>query len=146
LELGADDYIAEPFGLPELLARVRAVLRRYDGTHTAAGKDQTSGGYRFSGWELNLRNRSLLCPRGARVRLTKGEYSMLVAFLAAPGRTLTREYLIEATRVHENIFDRSIDVQVLRLRRKLEFDSGGPRAIDTARGIGYRFVLPVEKF
>ena len=76
--------------------------------------------------------------------LTKGEYSLLVAFLDAPQRPLSREYLLQATRVHEDIFDRSIDVQILRLRRKLEIDPIAPRIIQTERGIGYVFSLPVQ--
>ena len=78
--------------------------------------------------------------------LTKGEYALLVAFLAAPGRQLTREFLLQATRVHEDVFDRSIDVQVLRLRRKLEADPSSPGMIQTERGVGYRFALPVAQF
>ena len=76
--------------------------------------------------------------------LTKTEYSLLVAFLDAPQRPLTREHLLQATRVHEDVFDRSVDVQILRLRRKLEADPGAPRVIKTERGIGYVFVLPVQ--
>jgi DNA-binding response OmpR family regulator len=80
------------------------------------------------------------------VTLTKGEYALLVAFLETPQRTLTREQLLQATRVHEDIFDRSIDVQVLRLRRKLETDSSAPRVIQTERGVGYQFAIPVESY
>jgi two-component system OmpR family response regulator len=146
LELGADDYITKPFGLRELLARVRAVLRRHDFGRAASEKEASSGGYKFSGWQLDLRRRQLLNPEQTPVPLTKGEFALLVAFLAAPGRPLTREHLLQATRVHEDIFDRSIDVQVLRLRRKLEVDSSAPGAIQTERGVGYRFALPVEKY
>ncbi len=145
LELGADDYITKPFGSRELLARVRAVLRRSNGSFTAPEKDQRSG-YRFAGWELNLRERRLLDSKGTQVPLTKGEYSLLTAFLAAPGRPLTREHLVRVTRVHEDVFDRSIDVQVLRLRRKLAADANVAVAIQTERGIGYRFTLTSEKF
>jgi DNA-binding response OmpR family regulator len=88
----------------------------------------------------------LIDPDGAPVTLTKGEYGLLVAFLDAPQRPLTREQLLQATRVHEDIFDRSIDVQVLRLRRKLEIDASAPRIIQTARGVGYVFAQPVESF
>ena len=76
--------------------------------------------------------------------MTKGEYALLIAFLDAPKRPLSREHLLQATRVHEDVFDRSIDVQVLRLRRKLEVDASMPRVIQTERGIGYVFALPVE--
>jgi two-component system OmpR family response regulator len=78
------------------------------------------------------------------VALTKGEYALLTAFLDAPQRPLTREHLLQATRIHEDVFDRSIDVQILRLRRKLETDPSVPRIIQTERGVGYVFALPVE--
>jgi two-component system OmpR family response regulator len=146
LELGADDYVTKPFGLRELLARIRAVLRRQEFGRNASDDEPSSGGYRFEGWELNLRARKLVNAAGEPVPLTKGEYALLVAFLAAPGRPLSREHLLQATRVHEDVFDRSIDVQVLRLRRKLESDPSAPRAIQTERGIGYRFTLPVKQF
>lgn len=148
LELGADDYICKPFGLRELLARVRAVLRRWDNRQGASSgtlRGSDSATYRFAGWTLDQRKRQLSSPSGEQVILTKSEYSLLVAFLIAPGRPLSREHLLQATRMHEDIFDRSIDVQVLRLRRKLEIDPSTPRVIQTERGVGYRFSIPVEK-
>jgi two-component system, OmpR family, response regulator len=146
LELGADDYILKPFSLRELLARVRAVLRRQEIGRTARASDPARGGYRFNGWQLERRGRTLLDPDGNPVALSKGEYALLLAFLEAPQRPLTREHLLQATRLHEDIFDRSIDVQVLRLRRKLEVDPSTPRVIQTERGVGYVFALPVEAF
>jgi DNA-binding response OmpR family regulator len=146
LELGADDYITKPFGLRELLARVRAVLRRQELGRAARQRDPERGGYRFAGWVLERRARRLTDAGGEPVPLTKSEYALLLAFLEAPQRTLSREHLLQATRMHEDIFDRSIDVQVLRLRRKLEPDPGAPRIIKTERGIGYVFSLPVEAF
>lgn len=146
LELGADDYITKPFGLRELLARVRAVLRRHEIRRVAQSREPQRGGFRFGGWELNRESRCLTGPEGVSVPLTKGEYGLLVAFLESPQRPLTREQLLQATRVHEDIFDRSIDVQVLRLRRKLETDTSAPRIIRTERGIGYVFTLGVESF
>jgi two-component system, OmpR family, response regulator len=146
LELGADDYIVKPFSLRELLARVRAVLRRQEIGRTARASDPARGGYRFNGWQLERRGRTLLDPDGSPVALSKGEYALLLAFLEAPQRPLTREHLLQATRIHEDIFDRSIDVQVLRLRRKLEVDPSTPRVIQTERGVGYVFALPVEAF
>src|SRR5580658_8204336 len=119
LELGADDYVTKPFNLRELLARVRAVLRRLDRGRPAPPRDPERGGYQFSGWRLNLRTRRLTDPNGVQVGLTKGEYALLVAFLDAPQRPLSREHLLQATRVHEDVFDRSIDVQILRLRRRI---------------------------
>jgi len=109
-------------------------------------RDPERGGYRFNGWTLERRGRKLLDANGSPVALSKGEYALLLAFLEAPQRPLTREHLLQATRVHEDIFDRSIDVQVLRLRRKLETDPSAPRIIQTERGVGYVFALPVESF
>jgi two-component system, OmpR family, response regulator len=146
LELGADDYIIKPFSLRELLARVRAVLRRQEMGRAARARDPERGGYRFNGWTLERRGRKLLDANSSPVALSKGEYALLLAFLEAPQRPLTREHLLQATRVHEDIFDRSIDVQVLRLRRKLETDPSAPRIIQTERGVGYVFALPVEPF
>jgi DNA-binding response OmpR family regulator len=144
LELGADDYITKPFGLRELLARMRAVLRRHDFGRAASTRDQAAGTYIFGSWRLDMRKRELLDGGEVRVPLTKGEYALLVAFLKAPGRPLTREHLLQATRMHEDIFDRSIDVQVLRLRRKLDRGRSESSAVQTERGFGYRFALPVE--
>jgi DNA-binding response OmpR family regulator len=145
LELGADDYIVRP-SPRELLARTRAILRRRQVSRTAQIRDPKGGGYRFNGWRLEHYRRRLVDPNDAPVSLSKSEYSLLLVFLEASGRALTREHLLRATRVHEDIFDRSIDVQVLRLRRKLEIDPDGPRMIRTERGIGYAFALPVERF
>jgi two-component system, OmpR family, response regulator len=146
LELGADDYMTKPFSLRELLARVRAVLRRQAIGRAARVRDPGRGGFRFGGWQLERRARRLRDPKGTPVLLTKGEYVLLVAFLEAAQRPLSREQLLQATRIHEDIFDRSIDVQVLRLRRKLETSPGAPRIIKTERGIGYLFTLPVDPF
>jgi two-component system OmpR family response regulator len=145
LELGADDYVTKPFNLRELLARVRAVLRRFDVGRTAPARESERGRFRFSGWQLDRRARQLTDPAGVPVALTKGEYAMLLAFLEAPQRPLSREHLLQATRVHEDIFDRSIDVQILRLRRKLERDPSAPRVIQTERGVGYVFAVAVER-
>jgi DNA-binding response OmpR family regulator len=143
LELGADDYVVDPFSLRELLARIRAVLRRR-GAARAAPPESMRNRLRFGGWELDRRARRLTDPTGVQIALTKGQYALLTAFLDAPQRPLSREHLLQATRVHEDVFDRSIDVQVLRLRRKLEADPSAPRIIRTERGVGYVFSLPVE--
>src|SRR5262249_5647992 len=146
LELGADDYIIKPFNPRELLARVRAVLRRQEIGRAGQQRDPERGGYTFEGWRLDRRLRRLTDPKGAAVPLTKGEYALLVAFLKAPQRPLSREQLLQATRIHEDVFDRSIDVQVLRLRRKIEVDASAPRMISTERGVGYTFVPIVAPY
>lgn len=144
LELGADDCVTKPFGVRELLARIRAVQRRREMGRIAARRDAAQGRYRFGTWQLDRRTRRLIDADGVPVVLTKGEYALLVAFVDAPQQPLTREHLLQATRIHEDVFDRSIDVQILRLRRKLEIDPSVPRIIQTERGVGYRFALPVE--
>ena len=144
LELGADDYVTKPFSLRELLARIRAVLRRQEARATPQ-RNAERGRCKFGGWQLDRRTRRLADPNGTEVTLTKGEYALLTAFLDAPQRPLSREHLLQATRVHEDVFDRSIDVQILRLRRKLETDPAAPRIIQTERGVGYVFALPVER-
>jgi DNA-binding response OmpR family regulator len=146
LELGADDYLVKPFSLRELLARVRAILRRRERGRAKQARDPERGGYWFNGWSLETRTRRLVNPDGAPVSLTKSEYALLLAFLKAPQRPLTREMLLQATRVREDIFDRSIDAQVSRLRRKLEIDPNAPRVIQTERGVGYIFRAIVKPF
>ena len=144
LELGADDYVTKPFSLRELLARIRTVLRRSEAVPQEPDRNDRPRRVGFDGWVLDRRARRLTNPAGRPVDLTKGEYALLAAFIDAPGRPLSREFLLQATRVHEDIFDRSIDVQILRLRRKLEVDPSEPRIIKTERGFGYTFALPVE--
>lgn len=145
LELGADDYVTKPFGLRELLARIRSVLRRRETGLAAIHQQSEQGRFGFGGWVLDRRTRQLTDPNGTPVALTKGEYALLTAFIDAPQRPLSREHLLQATRIHEDVFDRSIDVQILRLRRKLEFDPTTPRIIRTERGVGYVFVPIVER-
>jgi DNA-binding response OmpR family regulator len=145
LELGADDYLTKPFSLRELLARIRAVFRRQEAARSGSQRDPEPRRSQFGGWQLDRRLHRLVDPGGSQVSLTKGEYALLTAFLDAPQRALSREQLLQATRVHEDIFDRSIDVQILRLRRKLEPDPSMPQIIRTERGVGYTFTLPVQR-
>jgi two-component system OmpR family response regulator len=144
LELGADDYITKPFSLRELLARVRAVLRRSGSTRRhSRGKKHIR--YRFAGWELDMRMRRLRSPAGEATPLTAGEFNLLAAFLQSPQQILSREQLLAASRIHdEEVFDRSIDVQILRLRRKLEVNPSEPKLVITERGAGYVFAASVE--
>jgi len=145
LELGADDYVTKPFSPRELLARLRAVLRRYQVQATLPERDNTRRAFRFDGWELNVRTRRLLSPRGDSVELSNGEFSLLVALCRAPQRVLTRDQLLSMSRLHEaEVYDRTIDVQVRRLRLKLESDVANPSLIVTERGAGYRLACDVE--
>jgi two-component system OmpR family response regulator len=144
LELGADDYLTKPFSPRELLARIRTVLRRtYAGQEIHGAK--VCRAYRFPGWELNLRTRRLAAVDGRHVPLSNGEFNLLAALLAARGRVLTRDQLIEMSRRYDNeVYDRAVDVQILRLRRKIEVDPRQPRYIITERGAGYSFGEQVE--
>jgi two-component system OmpR family response regulator len=146
LELGADDYLTKPFSLTELRARIRAVLRRHEMGRLSRVRESDRGGYRFEGWQLQRRGHRLVNPSGTWIPLTKREYALLLAFLGAPQRPLSRAYLLQATHVHDDIYDRSIDALVLRLRRKLEIDASATRVIETARGLGYMFNVPVDPF
>lgn len=145
LELGADDYVTKPFSPRELLARIRAVLRRYQVQATLPERDNSKRAYRFAGWELNLRTRRLTAPGGEVLELSNGEFSLLAAFCGAPQRVLSRDQLLSLSRLHEaEVYDRTIDVQILRLRRRIEAEPAKPRFIVTQRGAGYLFDVPVE--
>ncbi len=144
LELGADDYLTKPFSPRELLARIRTVLRR-----THAGQEvhgaRICRAYRIPGWELNLRTRRLTAQDGTQVALSNGEFNLLAALLSSANRVVSRDQLIEMSRRYDNeVYDRAIDVQILRLRRKLEPNPAEPSIIITERGAGYRVAVPVE--
>ena len=144
LELGADDYLTKPFSPRELLARIRTVLRR-----THAGQEVHGApvcrAYRIPGWELNLRTRKLTAADGRQVPLSNGEFNLLAALLSTANRVVTRDQLIEMSRRYDNeVYDRAVDVQILRLRRKLEHNPAEPQIILTERGAGYRIAVPVE--
>jgi DNA-binding response OmpR family regulator len=144
LELGADDYLTKPFSPRELLARIRTVLRRTRAAQDGRGA-AVCRAYRFPGWELNLRKRQLATAAGRSVPLSNGEFNLLAALLASANRILTRDQLIEMSRRYDNeVYDRAIDVQILRLRRKIEPNAAQPQLIVTERGVGYRFAAPVE--
>ncbi|HEX9433709.1 MAG TPA: response regulator [Burkholderiales bacterium] len=146
LELGADDYITKPFSERELLARIRAVLRRHRiARELLPSKTDRRRAYRFLGWEFNLGRRRLISPDGSSVELTLGEYNLLQAFCAAPQRVLSREQLLDLSRLNgAEVYDRSVDVQILRLRRKIEPDPARPQYIRTERGAGYVFSVAVQ--
>ena len=147
LEIAADDYVTKPFSNRELLARIRAVLRRYQTRREVAApaRDTQRRAYRFVGWELNVLVRRLTAPDGQRVELSNGEFNLLLALCEAPQRVLSRDQLLELSRLHgAEVYDRSIDVQILRLRRKIEVNARAPKLIRTERGAGYLFDAPVE--
>jgi DNA-binding response OmpR family regulator len=147
LEIAADDYVTKPFSNRELLARVRAVLRRYHAKQAATAllRGAKRRAYRFAGWEFNAWARHLTNPQGERVALSNSEFNLLLAFCEAPQRVLSRDQLLDLSRLHgDEIFDRSIDVQIFRLRRKFGADDESQKLIRTERGAGYVFAAQVE--
>ena len=144
LELGADDYLTKPFSPRELLARIRTVLRRRQ-AEVRQGRPEGIRAYRFDGWELNLNTRRLTAPDGGVVVLSRADFGLLVVLLGAPQRILSRDQLLDLSRLHsDDVFNRAVDVQIMRLRRKIEPDPTAPRYIRTERGVGYVFSVSVE--
>ncbi|VVE45437.1 DNA-binding response regulator [Pandoraea morbifera] len=136
LELGADDYVVKPFEPRELVARIQTILRRARAPARSASEPKDER--RFAGWRLNLIGRHLIAPDNTVVPLSNAEFRLLNAFLSAPGRVLSREYLMDTARGKSiDAFDRSIDVQISRLRHKLREDIKEPRLLRTIRGEGY---------
>ncbi|PZW48985.1 two-component system OmpR family response regulator [Humitalea rosea] len=145
LELGADDYVAKPFNPRELLARIRAVLRRASG-EAASAKEPPAKAIHFAGWTLEPGRRRLLNPDDVEVPLTGGEYELLTVLVERPNRVLTRDMLMDLLRGRQaGPFDRAIDVAVSRLRRKLEDDGRNPTLIKTVRGGGYVLAATVDR-
>jgi two-component system OmpR family response regulator len=142
LEIGADDYVTKPFNPRELLARIKAVLRRTGG----AGRETSEGTLTFASWRLAAAQRELRDPDGVLVPLTSGEFDLLLAFVERPERVLSRDQLLDLTKGRDAVpFDRSIDVQLSRLRRKIEIDPQNPKLIKTVRGGGYMLARPVRR-
>jgi two-component system OmpR family response regulator len=147
LEIGADDYLPKPFEVRELEARIKAVLRRTGESFSSSQIDGTLGArFTFDGWTLDARQRQLSSPEGVLVDLTSGEFDLLLVFAERPQRILSRDQLMDLARGREaTVFDRSIDVQVSRLRRKIEGDAKLPELIKTVRSSGYIFTPAVER-
>jgi two-component system, OmpR family, response regulator len=145
LEMGADDYISKPFNPRELLARIKAVLRRSGAVQSGSARPaDTLAKHRFAGWQLDLKTRELISPEDMLIPLSAGEYDLLAAFVTHAQRILSRDQLLDLARGREaQPFDRSIDVQVSRLRRKIEIDPANPVLIKTVRSGGYMFTPEV---
>jgi len=145
LEMGADDYLPKPFGSRELIARIRAVLRRNRAREPATHQDKPKC-YRFERWTFDVDKRELLGADGVAVPLSTGEFDLLLALVEHPQRTLSREQLLDLARHRAaNSFDRSMDTQVSRLRKKIEHDPGDPKLIKTVWGGGYVFTPEVSR-
>lgn len=144
LELGADDYLPKPCNPRELLARIRAVLRRRNEARTSDGRH--GAGFEFAGWRLDLVRRELRTPGGVVVNLSSGEFSLLRALAERPQRVLTRDQLLDLARGPDaEAYDRAIDVQISRLRKKMEDGAGGQDLIRTIRNEGYMFAAKVTR-
>ncbi len=146
LEMGADDYLSKPFGSRELVARIKAVLRRSQETRSKGDSEQRPKSYQFDRWGLDTGARALLRDDGVTVPLSTGEYDLLIALVERPQRVLNRDQLLDLARGRSAAgLDRSIDTQVSRLRKKLELDPGDPQIIKTVWGGGYMFTPAVSR-
>jgi two-component system OmpR family response regulator len=144
LEMGADDYLPKPFGSRELVARIRAVLRRSQEAAAVSASEPRPSRCRFDRWQLDTGARELLRDDGVTVPLSTGEYDLLIALVQRPQRVLTRDQLLDLARGRTAAaLDRSIDTQISRLRKKLESDPGAPKIIKTVWGGGYMFTPEV---
>jgi DNA-binding response OmpR family regulator len=146
IEVGADDYIAKPFHLREVLARTKSVLRRLKPAARVEGAEPSDEPTaRFDGWRLDFSRRRLSAPDGKDVPLTTGEFNLMTVFVRHAGRVLDRDQIMDLTRGREwDAYDRSIDAQVARLRKKIEQDAKSPKLIQSVRGVGYVFTAKVE--
>ncbi|QFI69773.1 response regulator [Sinorhizobium alkalisoli] len=146
LEIGADDYIAKPFHLREVLARLRSALRRRQPPAASVRNETQSEIYSFEGWHLDVGRRQLLSDEGKEILLTTGEFDMLCVLVKHAGRVLQRERLMDLTRGRNlEAFDRTIDAQIARLRRKIELDPSNPALIKSVRGVGYVFSARISR-
>ena len=148
LEVGADDYIAKPFHLREVLARVKSVAAtaKAEPDRAQRSEERVEDVIRFDGWLLDIAHRRLVSPGGKDVALTSGEFDLLAALAKHPGRVFSREALMERTRGHWlKAFDRTIDAQIARLRKKIEGDPKNPTIVKSVRAVGYVFTAKVER-
>lgn len=146
LELGADDYVSKPFNLREVVARVRAVLRRHEPEQRPATSAHGQERYRFNGWTLDIKCRELVHDPDGRRELTTGEFNLLEVFVRRPQRVLSRDEIMDLLKGHDwSPVDRSIDALVVRLRKKIEADPSAPQHIKTVRGVGYAFSTYVRR-
>ena len=150
LEVGADDYIAKPFHLREVMARVKSVLRRRGSRPDQLSRPPVLSSddevIRFDGWRLDTGRRQLVSPKGDDIALTTGEFDLLSALVKYPGRVFGREALMDLTRGRSwQAFDRTIDAQIARLRKKIEVDPKNPTLVKSVRGVGYVFTAKIDR-
>jgi two-component system, OmpR family, response regulator len=146
LELGADDYVSKPFNLREVVARVRAVLRRHELVERSTAKHLQHERFRFGDWTLDITSRDLSHASGTKCDLTTGEFNLLELFVRRPQRVLTRDEIMDLLKGHEwSPVDRSIDALIVRLRKRIEPDTARPAHIKTVRGVGYVFATDVHR-